>query len=159
MNSDIAIQVDDSQFKALIAGIQPKELRKSLRKVQRSSAKVLVKGIRSELLAKHQPKNGWQRASPERDISVKVFSLGGGYVVKLHDRRKKESGAYILRFLSTGTADRRTKKGYNRGHITASHFFRIGVEQNIGQATEEITKTLDATLQKAYQKAKNAEHK
>jgi hypothetical protein len=62
------------------------------------------------------------------------------------------SGSYRLVFLEGGTVDRQTRKGYNRGRITASYFFTSAIASNQlrykSVVVNEIQKTIDKINQK-----------
>jgi len=74
-----------------------------------------------------------------------------GYVLATSNRRMG-SGSYRLVFLEGGTVDRQTRKGYNRGRITASYFFTSAIASNQlrykSVVVNEIQKTIDKINQK-----------
>ena len=70
-----------------------------------------------------------------------------GFVL-ITSNRKTGSGSYRLVFLEGGTVERKTRKGYNRGSITASYFFTSTVNQNEDNYRKTVVKELDKAVDK-----------
>lgn len=155
-------EVYDQQLTALIECLTPREITKATKSGLRPSAKVIQRGVVSQLATKHPA-----AAKYSKEVAIKIWSKGGGYTVKLAQgkvgtkKNKKgvtvaDSHIYILRFLSAGTAERYTKKGKFRGSIKASHFFSEGVLDTIDQAANRISADVMKAFEKAVIKAKKA---
>ena len=62
--------------------------------------------------------------------------------------RDSSSGTFRTRFFETGTVQRKTKKGYNRGKIKPINFFGSAIDAS----KDKVVSTLDEELSKAIQK-------
>lgn len=73
------------------------------------------------------------------EMSVKVHIMGS---------RNTGSGTYRAKFFETGTGQRKTRKGYNRGAIKPLHFFK---QANSG-FNKDYENTFNSELNKAIEK-------
>lgn len=156
----LSIHIDSARFDALFDGLAASKLRAAWKQGLKPSAKVLERGVLSQLYAKHPAAQKYHK-----EVKIKIFSKGGGYAVNLSQGQLSlgiskagelidYSHLYILRWLSTGTAERYTKRGFRRGRIVGSHFFREGVEQNINPAIERIGEDITKAFEQAQAKAR-----
>ncbi len=58
---------------------------------------------------------------------------------KLGRRRNAKDYTHLLRFFNMGADNRKTRKGYNRGSIHASHFFDNAVEAKKTEAMDKLS--------------------
>lgn len=139
-----------SSLEELCSELSSKDFAKAVVTSLRPAAKVVMRGIKEELAASHP------RAVKYKDeLSAYFWKKGAGVTVALSGKTVefvskkgkvvKGNHLHILKWLSAGTAERRTSRGAYRGKIAGSRFFKRGVE-----------KTTDAALQLARgQIAKN----
>lgn len=156
-------EIDNSQWDALFGGLTASKLRAAWKAGLRPSAQTIERGVLAELQGKHP--NAYKY---NKEVRIKIFSKGGGYRVNLSQGQlsfapSKKTGElisyshlYILRWLSGGTAERYTKKGWRRGSVVGSHFFELGVDNTLEPALDRIADDLTASFQKAVAKAKSA---
>ena len=156
----MTVEFDSTAFDALFDGLTASKLRAAWRKGLKPSAQVIEHGVLAQLSAKHPA-----AAKYSKEVKIKVWSKGGGYSVGLSQGQLSLgiskagelidcSHLYILRWLSGGTAERFTKRGFRRGIITGSHFFQQGVEKNIYPAIERIGNDIISAFQQAQAKAR-----
>lgn len=161
-NEVMTVEVDNSQVNALFEGLSAAKMRAAWKAGLRPSAQTIERGVLAELQGKHP--NAYKYG---KEVRIKIFSKGGGYRVGLSQGQismaPSKSGKliayshlYILRWLSGGTAERYTKKGWRRGYITGSHFFESGVDNTLEPALDRIAGDLTSSFQKAVAKAKAA---
>ena len=155
-------EIDSAQWDALIGELNSRQLRAAYKQGLRPSAKTIEGGVLTQLAAKHPAANKYKG-----EVRIKLWSKGGGYTVKLSQGQVSlglsKSGElisyshlYILRWLSGGTEERYTKKGWRRGRITGSHFFREGVDQTINPAIDRIADDITTAFERAAAKARAA---
>ena len=166
MSKDVmTYEVDTDQWAALFGEMNARQLRASWKAGLRPSAQTIERGVLSELASRHPAAEKYKK-----EVRIKVFSKGGGYAVGLSQgqltagfSKKGEliqtSHLYILRWLSGGTAERFTKKGWRRGRIVGSNFFSIGVEQTINPALARIGEDLTKSFERAAARARAAKQK
>ena len=65
--------------------------------------------------------------------------------------RKSRSISFVLRWFESGTLPRRTRKGYNRGRMTATNFF----SDALSSTQSSYNATVDAELTKKVQEINN----
>ena len=99
----------------------------------------------------------------KNDIHIAVYKNASGARIDMLDLRRKDSRAYILRFLEFGTKERttkgRTKKksgGYkaqaNRGQIKATNFFNNAVNSKKSEALMSLEQNIFDMIKKAANK-------
>ena len=66
--------------------------------------------------------------------------------------RQVKSISFVLRFFESGTMPRRTRKGYNRGRMTATNFFSDAVTATADKYTDTVSKAIDQSVQKINSK-------
>lgn len=155
----LVCEVDTSQWDTLMSELNPRQLKTAWKAGMRPSAKTIERGVQSSLAARHP-----NAVKYSKEIHIKLWSKGGGYTVGLSQGQLStvmsksgkvisSSHLYILRWLSTGTAERRTGRGYNRGKITASHFFSEGVNRTVEPAISALGDNITKALERAYARA------
>lgn len=165
LSSAFVYEFESAQLDALFSELNAKQLRSAWKAGMRPSAKVIQAGVLSELSTSHP-----NAAKYSKEVGVKIFSKGGGFSVGLTGVQVRMSSSkdgyvangehlYILRWLSAGTKERQTKKGYNRGHITGSGFFARGVEKSIRPAMERLGSDIIKSFERAVARARKAKEK
>lgn len=76
----------------------------------------------------------------KKNDSSRTVHIMGGF--------EQNSQTYKARFFETGTDDRKTKKGYNRGHIKPLYFFRDAVKKSGNDVEKIIDEQLEKTINK-----------
>lgn len=157
----ITYELYTAQLEALMDCLDVQQLKAAWRNGLRPSAKVIEGGVLAQLRTRHP-----NAAKYGKEIAITIWKSGAAYTVGLSrgqlsfQRSKKGkmieySHLFILRWLTKGTADRKTKKGYNRGMIKGSGFFRQGVLQTIDPATQRLSSDVMKSFEKAVVKAKS----
>lgn len=155
----LVCDIDASQWDALMSELNPRQLKTAWKAGMRPSAKTIERGVQSSLAARHP-----NAVKYSKEIHIKLWSKGGGFTVGLSQGQLStvmsksgkvisSSHLYILRWLSTGTENRTTGRGYNRGKITASHFFSEGVKTSIEPAVSALGDNITKALERAYARA------
>lgn len=155
-------EIDDAQLSALINELDSRKIRAAYMQGLRPSAKTIERGVLAQLSARHPAAKKYSK-----EVRIKLWSKGGGYTVNLSQgqisfgfsksgKLIEYSHLYILRWLSGGTEERYTKKGWRRGRITGSHFFREGVDQSINPAVDRIADDITKAFERAAAKARAA---
>ncbi|MFK2026477.1 hypothetical protein ACIXIR_20805 [Bacteroides fragilis] len=78
-------------------------------------------------------KKNWVASVPggaglKKEINIAVYRNASGARVDLLDKRRKGSKQFVLKFFESGTKERATNRGANRGIIEATHFFKSAVD-------------------------------
>lgn len=152
-------EVDTSKWDTLMSELNARQLKTAWKAGLRPSAKTIERGVQSAL-STHHP----NAVKYSKEIHIKLWSKGSGFTVNLSQGQiefaRSKSGKmvqyshlFILRWLSAGTNDRRTGKGYFRGSIKPSHFFAEGVKQSIDPAVSALGDNITKALERAYSKA------
>lgn len=158
--SVMKVDIDSASFDALFENLSSSKLRAAWRQGLKPSAKVIERGVLDQLSAKHPAAQKYSK-----EVRIKLWSKGGGYTVGLSQGQMSiamskagelidYSHLYILRWLSGGTAERYTKRGFRRGRIVGSSFFPIGVDQSVYSAIERINVDIIKAFQQAQAKAR-----
>lgn len=134
--------------KALTAG-----LKKGLTAVRNESRRYLKSWYPNA--AKNNSKK-WDN-SLTNDIRLsKIFEnehLFSGLVLATSKRNNSKSGAFRLKFFESGTAVRKTRKGYNRGSINGVSFMKNAAEESY------FNQTMEEAFSEAVRKINNTKWK
>ena len=154
------LQIDDKQILELFKDLSPKKQKQVHKNALRKSANILVKQAKQNLrdvTSKYKSKstnlkNGWH-IKTNRNGKVTVKSLQDGIKLKVSQEAEQAKvhimGDFRLKWFELGTNVRQTKKGYNRGQMSPSYFFK-----NAREATElEISNTLQNNIRESILKA------
>lgn len=155
-------EVDTSQWETLMGELNARKLKAAWKSGLRPSARKIQKGVVSELSTYHPAAYKYHK-----EVRIDLWSKGGGYTVELSQgeismamskagKLIEYSHLYILRWLSSGTAERYTKKGARRGRITGSMFFPKGVDKTTMPAIDGMAGDITKALQRAAQRARAA---
>ena len=129
------VEVDASKVNALLAALNDKEAKKAIKSGLRKSASIIRK----------QAQKNWVASVP-----------GGasGARVDLLDKRRKGSKQFVLKFFESGTEQRATNRGANRGIIEATHFFKSAVDSKKSEAENSLERNILDSIQKVIDKKK-----
>lgn len=112
------VEVDASKVNALLAALNDKEAKKAIKSGLRKSASIIRK--QAQKIGLHLFRWGWI----EKEINIAVYRNASGARVDLLDKRRKGSKQFVLKFFESGTEQRATNRGANRGIIEATHFLK-----------------------------------
>lgn len=113
-----------------------------------------------------QAKSNLIRGLRRRSRSMNLFSSIGmvkaaktgnsNYVeAKVGARKYKPFKGFHGHLIDAGTAERRTRKGYNRGRVTATHFFTSAVQTTSAKVTDELKAKISAKLETIIEQKMN----
>lgn len=149
--SNISIEVDASRVLKMFEQMEYKHQKQTYRTALRKASSILVKQTRSNL-----------RAIIGRSISKKSAktgkSMSSGVRVSV-DREATQAtvhimGDYRLKWFEKGTVPRQTKKGYSRGQMKPTYFFRQAQDQTEDQIFDEMGTTILESILKVQSKIK-----
>lgn len=88
---------------------------------------------------------------------VKAAKTGNSNYVeaKVGARKYKPFKGYHGHLIDAGTADRRTRKGFNRGRVKATHFFTSAVSTTQTKVTDELKAKISAKLETLIEQKMN----
>ena len=152
------VEVDATRVNELLKRLNDKEAKKAISSALRKSILIirkqenLVSAVTDAEFS--SSKNGVSFKPLKNEINVAVYRNASGARVDLIDRRKKGSRAYMLKWFESGTKERATKKGANRGIINASHFFSNAVKSKQKEAESSLEKNIIDSIMKVANKKK-----
>ena len=122
------------------------------KKALRKAANELRKEARSNLrrTLPNATKRGKYKDTLVQGVLSSTYEVDEGMEAKVHIMgvRDSSSGTFRTQFFETGTIQRKTKKGYNRGKIKPINFFGSAIDAS----KDKVASTLDEELSKAIQK-------
>ena len=136
------VEVDATRVNELLKRLNDKEAKKAISSALRKSILIIRKQAQENLV------------SAVNEINIAVYRNASGARVDLIDRRKMGSRAYMLKWFESGTKERATKKGANRGIINASHFFSNAVKSKQKEAESSLEKNIIDSIMKVANKKK-----
>lgn len=141
------VEVDVERVNALLTRLNDKEAKKAIKSAIRKSA----------LIIRKQAQSNWVSACPDgerlaKEINIAVYRNASGARIDLLDKRKKGSKQFVLKFFNSGTQERATKKGANRGIINATYFFKNAVESKKDEAEKSLSENIINAITKAANK-------
>lgn len=141
------VEVDVKRVNELLSRLNDKEAKKAIKAGIRKSA----------LIIRKQAQSNWVSACPDgerlaKEINIAVYRNSSGARIDLLDKRKKGSKQFVLKFFDSGTQERATKKGANRGTINATYFFKNAVESKKGEAEKSLNDNIINAITKAANK-------
>lgn len=152
------IEVDTKRINELLDRLNDNEARKAISSALRKSILIVRKQAQTNLVSAVTDaefgsiKNGVSFKPLKNEINIAVYRNASGARVDLIDRRKKGSRAYMLKWFESGTKERATKKGANRGIINASHFFSNAVKSKQKEAESSLEKNIINSIMKVASK-------
>lgn len=143
------VEVDASKVNALLASLNDKEAKKAIKSGLRKSASIIRK----------QAQKNWVASVPggaglKKEINIAVYRNASGARVDLLDKRRKGSKQFVLKFFESGTKERATNRGANRGIIEATHFFKSAVDSKKSEAENSLERNILDSIQKVIDKKK-----
>lgn len=154
------VEVDVEKINRLLTQLNDKEAKKAIKSAIRKSALIIRKGAQNNLVslfpnaANSVVKNGISHKPLKNDINLAVYKNASGARIDLLDKRKKDARSYILRFIELGTSERATKKGANRGNMSAYNFFSDAVTAKKSEAESTLEKNIIDAINKVVNKNK-----
>lgn len=141
------VEVDAKRVNELLTRLNDKEAKKAIKSAIRKSA----------LIIRKQAQSNWVSACPDgerlaKEINIAVYRNASGARIDLLDKRKRDSKQFVLRFFDSGTQERATKKGANRGTIKATYFFKNAVESKKSEAEKSLEENIINAITKAANK-------
>lgn len=150
------IKVDDKEVLKALASLSFKQMNKAYRTGMKKSLDPILKQTKSNL-----------RASGIRNVNKPYYGKGGKKYMSMMQGVK--SSVYIgdtedsfgkvhimrefrLKFFEKGTAQRKTRKGWNRGSISPKWFFRNAVNQKMNESEQSLEKNIRESIMKAWNK-------
>ena len=145
------VEIDDKQILRLFSDLSPKKQKAAHRNALKKSASILVRQAKQnlkEVTNKYNSKatnlkKGWHiKRTKSGKVTAKSLQQG----IRLSVDKEAEfakvhiMGDFRLKWFELGTTVRKTKKGYNRGKMRASYFFKRakqGTESQISETLQE----------------------
>ncbi|MDD3038260.1 hypothetical protein [Bacteroides sp.] len=154
------VEVDAKKVNELLDRLNDDEARKTIKSALRKSILIIRKQAQDNLVSAvtdaefASTKNGVSYKALKNEINLAVYRNASGARVDMIDRRKKGSRAYMLKWFESGTKERATKKGANRGNIKVSHFFSNAVKTKQKEAENSLEKNIIDSIMKAANRKK-----
>ena len=129
-----------------MAALNDKEAKKAIKSGLRKSASIIRK----------QAQKNWVASVPggaglKKEINIAVYRNASGARVDLLDKRRNQ---FVLKFFESGTEQRATNRGANRGIIEATHFFKSAVDSKKSEAENSLERNILDSIQKVIDKKK-----
>ena len=153
MQANYRVSVDVEQVNRLLASLNDKEAKNSIKSALRKSASIIRKEAQKNWVT--SVPNG---AKMKKDINIAVYRNASGARVDLLDKRKKGSKQFVIKFFNEGTDSRETKgrktikKGANMGAIRATNFFANAVITQKGNAEKSLESNIINAITKVVTK-------
>lgn len=155
----VKVELVSSTWETLMEELNARNLKNAWNSGMKATANIITRGVQASL-SSHHP----NAVKYSKELRASIWVKGGGLTVflgqgQLEMARSKSgkminySHLFILRWLATGTAERHTAKGANRGKIVASHFFAKGVESSVDAALDSVGTNISKALERAYARA------
>ena len=157
-NSLYRVEVDAKRVNELLSRLNDDEARKAIKSALRKSILIIRKQAQSNLVSAvtdaefASTKNGTSFKPLKNEINLAVYRNASGARVDMIDRRKQGSRAYMLRWFESGTKERATNKGANRGSIKASRFFSNAVASKQKEAESSLEQNIIDSITKIANK-------
>lgn len=150
------IKVDDKEVLKALASLSWKQMNKAYKNGMKKSLDPILKQTKSNL-----------RASGIKNVNKPYYGKGGKKYMSMLQGVK--SSVYIgdtedsfgkvhimkefrLKWFEKGTAQRKTRKGWNRGSISPKWFFRNAVNQKMRESEQTLDKNISESIMKAWNK-------
>lgn len=152
------VEVDTDKINRLLTQLNDKEAKKAIKSAIRKSALIIRKGARNNLVSlfpsanTSTTKKGISYKPLKNDINLAVYRDAGGARIDLLNKRKKGARSYVLRFIEFGTKERATKKGANRGSMSAYNFFSDAINANKKAAESTLQQNIIDAINKIASK-------
>lgn len=157
----VQVKVDSEQINKFFndLNLNNNERKKAIKAALRKSVLIIRKQAQANLVSavpaaktKGTGRNGEAFKPLKNEINIAVYKNASGARVDMIDRRRKGSRAFLLKFFNQGTAERATKRGYNRGIIEASSFFQNAVTAKKTEAEKSLEQNIIDMIKKAASK-------
>ena len=150
------IKVDDKEVLKALANLSWKQMNKAYRTGMKKALDPILKQTKANLRTSgirnvnkpYYGKNGRKYISMMQGVKSSVYigdtedSFGKVHIMK----------EFRLKWFEKGTAQRRTRKGWNRGSIKPKWFFRNAVNQKSREAEQSLDKNISDSIMKAFNK-------
>ena len=157
------LQVDNRQVLEMFSRLSNKKMKKVHMQALRKAAKVIQKEAKIELRKataayrsnKSNLKNGWH-LKKKNDGTISAKSLQDGIRVSVSKDAGSSKvhilGDFRLKWFEKGTNNRQTKKGYSRGAMKSTHFFKIARQNKEQEAENELQKFITESILRVAKK-------
>ena len=137
----------DEELNKTFEKLKASQQRSILISVFRKASKSLIVSMKSGIAANLQDKG-------RRNLldSIGLEPIKNKIAVAVGARTKGGYKGYIARIFSHGTVERKTKKGWLRGSISANNFFSEAVNSQEDAVYEAINTHFEATIEKFFYK-------
>lgn len=142
------VDVDVDKVNRLLTQLNDREAKKAIKSAIKKSALIIRKQAQQNLTSSlpstktSATKNGIAYKPLKNEINISVYRNASGARIDLLDKRKKNSRAYVLRFIELGTDIRATNKGANRGNMNAYYFFKDAVNAKKTEAENSLEQNI-----------------
>ena len=162
MSDVIIYKVDsteiDEQFRRL--DFNSSEMKRAINRGLSISANIVKKQGIANLMTVEYGKPLANADFLSKGISMGLWRKTRGATIGLFQRRdtvtfkgqKYKNPSYLLRWIDSGTTQRKTKKGKNRGTLAAKYFFRTAIEQTGVKAASELETNILNSIDKIANK-------
>lgn len=141
------IEFDDAALQRAFKGLEPKTFRTAVKSGMRRAVNV----IKREAVKNY--KREYPGSARFRGIHMKVWRTGMGAMVDLlFLKNDKQLRPWVMRFQNKGTAMRSTKKGLDRGFMSASYFFSDAISATKRKAESMMQRFVDEAIIKKARK-------
>lgn len=143
------VEVDVRRVNDMLSQLNDKDAKKAIKMALRKSASIIRK----------QAQSNWISTVPrgkelKKEINLAVYRNASGARIDLLDKRKRGSKQFTLKFFDSGTTERATKKGANRGTIAVTNFFKNAVESKKNEAEKSLEQNIINSIMKVAKKNK-----
>lgn len=146
------ITVDAKQVLNMFAELDSRRQKAVHRTTLRQSGNILARQARVNLKSVVKSKTNARSAKTGK-------TMNSGVKVKVDRDATRATihimGDFRLKWFEIGTNIRKTKQGYDRGQMTATHFFKSAKEQTEARIFSNIDESLKKSIIKVYQKYKS----
>lgn len=157
------LQIDNRQVLEMFSQLSNKKMKKVHTEALRKAAKVIQREAKIELRKattayrsnKSNLKNGWH-IKKKNDGTVTAKSLQDGIRVSVAKDAGSSKvhilGDFRLKWFEKGTNNRQTRKGYNRGAMKSTHFFKIARQNKEQEAENELQRFITESILRVAKK-------
>jgi hypothetical protein len=142
------IEFSDAELQKAFTEMSPKTFRTAVKAGMRRSLNI----IKRKAVANY--KAAYPGSDRYKYIHAKVYRTGTGAMIDLLFLKDddKEMRPWGMRLQNKGTAMRATRKGYDRGFMSASEFFTEAVESTKSKAQNELMRNVNEAVVKKARK-------
>lgn len=164
---DMEVKLDDREYQQALARLTGKEAQRLEKKALNAAANVIKvqarKNLREETersrSKRYNAMKGYNLKYNRKGIVTGVMSLEEGIRTKFHKEGEEAGGPFSkvnimkdfrLRFFEGGTKERTTRKGYDRGHMTATNFFTKAKRESMAAAEDKMDEIIMSGLRSIW---------